>query len=214
MENLSRRTILKALGTIGGVTALAPIAKSAELCGPTTPRQTQGPFYPSRDQVDKDTDLTRVRGSSETAQGRVIYVEGVVQDNDCQPVADAYVEIWQACASGRYNHPGDPNPAPLDPHFQYWGIARTDANGNYRFKTIYPGAYPADENWMRPPHIHFKVHKWGYRELTTQLYFEGEPLNERDLILEAIEEPLQELVVRPVLNEVVNFNITLKKGNT
>jgi len=214
MENLSRRKILKTLGTVTGIAALAPIARAQSLCGPLTPRQTEGPFYPRKDQVDKDTDLTSVKGSSEAALGRVIYIEGSVQDTNCRPVEDAFVEIWQACASGKYNHPADTNPAPADPHFQYWGIARTDPNGNYSFKTIYPGAYPASEDWMRPPHIHFKVHKWGYQELITQLYFEGEELNEKDLILERIAEPLQELVVRPVLNETVNFNITLKKGNS
>lgn len=213
MEILSRRKLLKNLGAATGVLALSPLVASGEVCGPLTPRQVEGPFYPRQDQIDKDTDLTRVKGSMLQAEGRIIYVGGVVSDSNCQPVADAFVEIWQACASGRYNHPADPNPAPLDPHFQYWGIAKTDAQGNYRFKTIYPGAYPADENWMRPPHIHFKVHKWGYQELITQLYFEGEELNEKDLILERIAEPLQELVVRPVIEDVVQFNITLKKGN-
>lgn len=212
MENLSRRNLLKNLTTAGSALALAPLAaKAAPLCEPTTPRQTQGPFYPTADQIDKDTDLTQIAGSPVPASGRVIWIEGIVQDQNCNPVKDAFVEIWQACASGKYNHPGDPNPAPLDPHFQYWGIAKTDEFGSYSFKTIYPGAYPANATWMRPPHIHFKVHKWGYRELITQLYFEGEPDNEKDLILEAIAEPLQELVVRPVVNDVVNFNIKLRK---
>lgn len=213
MESISRRKVLMSVGTATGIAALAPIAKASGLCGPLTPAQTEGPFYPRQDQWDKDTDLTSVAGSLEKAQGRVIFVEGLVLDTDCQPISDVFVEIWQACASGRYNHPADPNTAPIDPHFQYWGIARTKADGSYRFKTIYPGAYPADENWMRPPHIHFKVHKWGYKELITQLYFDGEELNEKDLILERIAEPLQELVVRPVFNETVQFNLTLKKGN-
>jgi len=32
-----------------------------------------------------------------------------------EPVRNAKVEIWQANAHGRYTHPSDPNPAPLDP---------------------------------------------------------------------------------------------------
>jgi protocatechuate 3,4-dioxygenase beta subunit len=217
MENkISRRNLLKNLGAVGGGLAASGIAvpalAQAIACSKETPRQTQGPFYPVKDQIDKDADLTRVAGSNRSAQGRVIFVGGVVQDENCQPVSDVYVEIWQACASGKYNHPGDPNKAPLDPDFQYWGIARTDSRGIYRFKTIYPGAYPADKNWMRPPHIHFKVHKWGYHELITQLYFEGEAYNEQDLILQNIAKPEQELVVRPVQDNKVTFNMTLRKG--
>lgn len=210
---MNRRSLLKNLAAFSGLATLAPLSKAASTCAAKTPQQTQGPFYPVQDQVDKDADLTQVKGSGKAAVGRIIYIQGRVSDLNCQPVADTYVEIWQACATGKYNHPGDPNPQPLDPNFQYWGIVRTDAKGEYKFKTIYPGAYPADETWMRPPHVHFKVHKWGYRETITQLYFEGEQYNEKDLILQQLSEPQQVLVVRPVdENNVVQFDITITKG--
>lgn len=212
MENMNRRSLMKKIAMVGGVAALAPVAKAALTCEPElTPKQVKGPFYPVADQIDKDTDLTRTAGAKDIALGRIIDVQGVVTDNLCQPAAEAYVEIWQACASGRYNHPADPNTAPIDPNFQYWGIAKTNKVGEYRFRTIVPGAYPADKDWMRPPHIHFKVHKWGYQELITQLYFAGETLNEQDLILQDLDHHEQELVVRPIENEIVTFNITLAK---
>ncbi len=69
------------------------------------------------------------------------------------------IELWQACASGRYNHPRDTNRAALDTNFQYWAQVRTDSGGNFSVKTIKPGAYPASPTWIRPPHIHIKVHK-------------------------------------------------------
>ncbi len=103
--------------------------------------------------------------------------------------------IWQACETGKYDHPNDPNTAAVDPNFQYWGQAVTNAEGRYRFKTVIPGAYPASEDWMRPPHIHFKVHKRGYHELTSQLYFSGDPLNEKDLILQSLSELDQKKVI-------------------
>lgn len=213
MENMNRRALMKKIAMVGGVAALAPVAQAALTCKEKTPKQPQGPFYPVADQIDKDTDLTRVEGAARAAEGRLIDVLGVVTDIQCQPVTNAFVEIWQACASGKYNHPGDPNTAPLDPNFQYWGIAKTNAAGEYRFRTILPGAYPADATWMRPPHIHFKVHKWGYQELITQLYFAGEILNAQDLILQDLDEHEQEKIVRPIENEIVRFDITLLKGN-
>jgi protocatechuate 3,4-dioxygenase beta subunit len=99
----------------------------------------------------------------------------------------ASVEIWQACANGRYNDSRDPNPAPRDPDFQGWGRVVTDDQGAFRFTTIKPGAYPTDPNdptgWIRPPHIHFKVRAPGAPVLITQMYFAGEALNDRDEIL-------------------------------
>jgi protocatechuate 3,4-dioxygenase beta subunit len=117
------------------------------------------------------------------ATGEVVIVQGRILDVNCRPVAGALVEIWQACHTGKYNHPSDPNTAALDPDFHYWGRVISNAKGEYRFKTIIPGAYPASANWMRPPHIHFKVTAPGRRSFTTQMYFAGNALNDKDHIL-------------------------------
>ena len=70
----------------------------------------------------------------------------------------------------------------------------TDAEGRYRFKTIKPGAYPAGQGVIRPPHIHFIVS--GQRDkLVTQMYFEGEPLNQRDPFLLSAPVGSRELLV-------------------
>ena len=65
---------------------------------------------------------------------------------------------------------------PLDPNFQGYGRLRADADGRYRIKTIKPPPYSG-----RTPHIHFNVASGG-TTLTTQMFFEGEPLNERDFL--------------------------------
>ncbi len=166
-----------------------------QLAAAQTPPQTEGPFYPVVDQTDKDSDLVQVNGSNLTADGEIVIVEGTLTDQHGVTVSNALVEIWQACKSGRYNHPSDPNTAPLDPHFQYWGKAVTDEQGHYRFRTIIPGSYPADVGWDRPPHIHFKISKRGYHELISQMYFMGEALNERDLILKGLSEADQKKVI-------------------
>lgn len=183
MKRLSRRKFIK-LGITGGVVgALTPKGSAAKTLLPPTPPETEGPFYPVTSQDDKDFDLTRIQGRDGVAQGKHIIVTGSVLDNHGQPVPQATVEIWQANAKGRYRHPQDANPAPLDPNFQGWAIVLTDENGEFRFKTVMPGSYPASSTWVRPPHIHFKISKKGYEELTTQMYFPGEALNEADLLL-------------------------------
>jgi protocatechuate 3,4-dioxygenase beta subunit len=165
------------------LTSVSLKALASDSCGVFTPAQTAGPFYPGERNFGLDTDLTRVPGSRTRALGQVIYVRGKVLDSDCRPVEGVNVEIWQACASGKYNSPRDPNPARLDPNFKYWAETFTNQNGEYMFKTIRPGAYPAAANWDRPPHIHVRVSKLGYGELVTQMYFKGEPLNDVDDII-------------------------------
>lgn len=185
---VSRRGLIKFGGAgLLGLSATRLMGNDiAAMCG-LTPRQPEGPFYPISDQPDKNTDLTIVDGKSAMALGKIIYLRGKVLDQNCAVVPKAVVEIWQACESGRYNHPGDEeNPSPLDPNFQYWGIATTDSQGFYNFKTILPGHYEAGPGWIRPPHIHFKIHKRGFRELITQLYFAGNQYNNDDRILRGI----------------------------
>ena len=145
--------------------------------------------------MDKDTDLTLIEGHVERAQGQVIRVTGQVVDEMGKPVEGALVDIWQANSHGRYHHEDDPATAPKDPNFQGWGMVKTDAQGRYSFTTIKPGAYKVDGNWRRPPHIHYKVSRRGYHELTTQMYFAGESLNETDRLLRSVAEEDRGLLV-------------------
>jgi protocatechuate 3,4-dioxygenase beta subunit len=194
--NSNRRQFLK-IGALtgGGLLFSSKVTRAfAAACG-LTPPQTPGPFYPGEALFHQDNDLTTLQGDSTRALGQVIYVQGKILDRACAPIAGATVEIWQACASGRYNNPNDTNPAPLDPHFKYWGETSTDKNGEYVFKSVRPGAYPADTDWIRPPHIHFKVSRLGYHELITQMYFKGQPLNDVDQILQAVPASQRDEVI-------------------
>ncbi len=214
----NRRGFLK-LGTGAAGLALSLSGASRALaaaCG-LTPPQTDGPFYPGEDNFHQDGDLTVIPGHSQRAIGQIVYLSGKVVDQNCEPIAGANVEIWQACASGKYNNPRDPNPAPIDPHFKYWAEAFTDAEGSYRFKTILPGAYPASADWTRPPHIHFRITHLGHHELVTQMYFKGNQYNDRDRILLSIPESERDSVIvdfRPTDEEpgalAGTFDITLR----
>ena len=194
---VNRRSIITS-SLLGAGALLSVSGKASDtlksFCG-LTPAQTEGPFYPISDQADKDWDLTVIKGNTKKASGEVILIKGVVQDQDCKPVPGALVEIWQACESGKYNHPGDPNTATLDPTSQYWGRAISNQRGEYLFKTIKPGHYPATSTWMRPAHIHVKVHLRGFEELTTQLYFKGDRYNAGDRILQRLSASERKLLL-------------------
>ena len=144
----------------------------------TTSPQILGPFYPLGT-PSKGGDLSRVEGRKGRAEGQLIYLGGRLLDRDGNPVRRAKIEIWQANTHGRYTHPNDDNPAPLDPNFEGFAVVQTDDDGYYNLKTIKPGAYPTGPDSVRPSHIHFEV--WGKRErLVTQLYFAGDPYQDRD----------------------------------
>jgi protocatechuate 3,4-dioxygenase beta subunit len=159
-----------------------------------TPDQILGPFYPVRKPLDQDADLTTIAGKPGRAEGQVIHVMGRVVNVAGHPVQGARVEIWQANTHGRYTHPSDTNPAPLDPHFEGFAVLTTDAEGRYWMKTIKPGAYPAGPDRMRPPHMHFEVTGTSTR-LVTQMYFAGEPLNDTDPFLQGVGANRERLIV-------------------
>lgn len=216
----NRRNFLKLAG-ISGLSMVTLKATSAmDSCDfKPTAKQPLGPFYPMQFPNDIDVDLTRVKGKATRATGVVVVIEGIITDDYCKPVQGAIVEIWQACHTGKYNHPSDTSDTPLDHDFQYYGTMRTNQKGEYAFKTIRPGSYQASEEWRRPPHIHYKVSLRGYRELVTQLYFEGNDLNHTDLILNDLQiEDRKKVIVKfekaIIDNEQVlkgNFDMTLNK---
>ena len=161
-----RRRLLLALA-VGGFPATAAFA--AELA--PTPAQTEGPFYPTRIPADHDADLTQVAGQTAPAQGTRLYFSGHVLGTDGRPRRGATVELWQCDALGRYHHAGDEG-KPRDDAFQGYGVAVTDAEGRYAFKTIRPVAYSG-----RVPHLHLKVRTAEGATLTTQAYVKGDPTN-------------------------------------
>ncbi|WP_406691083.1 protocatechuate 3,4-dioxygenase subunit beta [Saccharopolyspora sp. ID03-671] len=138
---------------------------------------------------EQDHDLTAQHDGEPL--GERIIVSGKVLDSAGKPIPNTLVEIWQANSSGRYLHQGDRHPAPLDPNFSGTGRCMTDAEGNYRFITIKPGAYPwrNHDNAWRPAHIHFSLFGQAFTQrLITQMYFPGDPLFYQDPIFNSVRD--------------------------
>jgi protocatechuate 3,4-dioxygenase beta subunit len=219
-HGMSRRHVLRMAVAGGSLAISGGVRDVLAQALKRTPRQDLGPFYPVLKPLDQDTDLTTIAGKVGRAEGQIIHVMGRVLNLQGQPVQGARVEIWQANTHGRYNHPSDTNPAPLDPHFEGFAVLTTDAEGRYRIKTIKPGAYPtADPDRMRPPHIHFEITGQTNR-VVTQMYFAGEPWNDKDPILQSAGANKEGLIVtlRPPTQEfepgslVAVWDIVLDKG--
>ena len=151
-----------------------------------TATQTAGPFFHFGLVRPEWADLT----GGGKARGDRIVLEGRVTDGDGVPLPDAIVEIWQANAAGRYEHPEDVQDKPLDPHFRGFGRAFTDKDGIYRFTTVKPGAVPGRGNALQAPHIAVSIAARGLlHHLFTRVYFAGENLNATDPVLSSLDDP-------------------------
>lgn len=152
------------------VAAATPVAASspgapAPVCrpgGPATVAQTEGPYY-------KANPPQRASLIEPGIEGERLALYGYVLDRQCNPVAGARVDFWQADAQGRYDNSG----------YRMRGYQLTDAQGRYRLATVVPGLYPG-----RTRHLHVKVQPPGGQTLTTQLYFPDEPGNATDRIFD------------------------------
>jgi protocatechuate 3,4-dioxygenase, beta subunit len=165
----------------------APLRPLIQL--PHTLSERTGPLFGHNPIGETDNDLTRQHPGEPI--GERILVAGRVMDEDGRPIRRTLVELWQCNAAGRYRHSLDNHAAPLDPNFSGAGRAITDDDGNYRFLTIKPGAYPWHNhpNAWRPPHIHFSL--FGpciLTRLVTQMYFPNDPLLPFDPIAQSIPD--------------------------
>ena len=122
-----------------------------------TVSEVTGPFFADGWAGPDATDLTTQHPGAPL--GERIIVEGRVLDEAGRSVVGTLIELWQCNAAGRYHHPVDQHDAPLDPNFTGAGQAVTNTEGEYRFLTIKPGAYPwrNSPNAWRPAHIHLAV---------------------------------------------------------
>lgn len=165
----SRRSLLKGALAAGSVAISANYARHvfAQTAAPTpackdadepTEEQIEGPYFKPRSPMRTDLVVPGTRGKLVTLEGRVL-------TRSCRPMGGVLLDLWQADENGDYDNSG----------FRYRGHLFSDASGIYRFRTILPGLYPG-----RTRHYHLKVQAQRLPILTTQLYFPGERMNDRD----------------------------------
>jgi protocatechuate 3,4-dioxygenase beta subunit len=160
-----RKVLMIGAGALAGL-ALPRLAVGQELAATpqcegkaaATSAQTEGPFFKPKSPLQSDL---RQSGLA----GEMVTLTGFVLTRNCQPVANALVDLWHADLAGEYDNRG----------FRGRGHQFTDAQGRYRFVTIMPARYPG-----RTRHYHVKVQAANGPVLTTQLYFPGEAVNARN----------------------------------
>ncbi|WP_371788232.1 catechol 1,2-dioxygenase [Streptomyces griseoaurantiacus] len=136
--------------------------------------------------------------------GEPLVVSGTVRSTSGAPLPGAVLDVWQIDADNLYSGVGTRDFEPLDipndstgiPVHNLRGRVVTDAEGRYEFRTVMPGVEtfgfapdsPLTElaealrlPGLRPLHTHAIVTAEGCLPLTTQIYFDGDPLAEGTL---------------------------------
>jgi catechol 1,2-dioxygenase len=162
--------------------------------GVGTESNVQGPFYVGGAPLLEQPYVLPKRADE---PGDVLVFSGTVRSTDGTPLAGAVLDVWQANGAGEYSHF-----SPGTPEFNLRGRLRTDAEGRFEFETVVPDPYeiPKDgatgillaalgRSAYRPGHIHFMLSHEGANPLTTQIYFEGDPYIDCDIV-DAVKAPL------------------------
>ena len=162
-----------------------------------TPSQTAGPYVhigliprQAGFEIFKH-EYSNILTTAETT-GERIRIEGRVLDGVGHACKDVLLEIWQANADGKYDHPADRQVKRADPAFHGWGRAGTDfATGVYTFETVKPGIVEGRHTRPMAPHVSFWLVSRGINiGLQTRMYFSDEEAeNAADPVLNLIEQP-------------------------
>jgi protocatechuate 3,4-dioxygenase alpha subunit len=174
------------------------------------PSQTIGPFFHFA--LTADAALGCMAGPD--AKGERIRVRFRLLDGDGAPVPDGMIEIWQADASGKYDHPEDRQPQDPDPAFRGFGRLATDADGCCVFETVRPGRAPDGQGRCQAAHLNVTVFARGLlAHLCTRLYFDGDSALAEDPVLAGVPEDRRATLIArrdPSQPAQWNFDIRLQ----
>lgn len=154
-----------------------------------TPGQTVGPFFGYALPFDRDNELVA------RSHPAALRLRGRVTDGQGRGVPDAMLELWQAAPDGSVvQQTGSLQRDGWT--FTGWGRASTDADGNYVFTTLRPGASQPG----RAPFFVLAVFARGLlNRLFTRAYLpdDAEALADDPLLTSLEPERRETLVCRP-----------------
>jgi protocatechuate 3,4-dioxygenase beta subunit len=120
--------------------------------------------------------------------GRELRFKGWVRDAAGKAIPGAEVDVWHPSPVGLYENQ-DPSQAEMNLR----GCFVTGADGSFSFRSVKPAGYPVPTDGptgallraqarhnFRPAHIHFLVHKPGFKTIASQVYDPEDPHLETD----------------------------------
>lgn len=184
LTNASHNEVVLAAGSLGVSSLVCLLNNGSGAQGETT-ANLMGPFWRQHSpETPQGGSIVR-----SPTPGDPVFVTALVRGVDGLPVAEVEVDVWQASGEGYYENQ-DPKQADMNLR----GKFRTGQEGSIRFRTVKPAGYPIPVNGpvgaliraqgrhnLRPAHIHFLLHKPGYKTQFSQLYSSDDPHLDTDV---------------------------------
>ena len=168
----------------------AVVDEVAQIDSEGTDTNVEGPFYiADAPMLDADGGTPVLPMRPEEPGDRLLFT-GAVRSTARAALSSAMIDIWQANGDGLYSRF-----APDLPEWNLRGRIHCDTDGDFAFTTVVPAPYDIPQHphtgrvldllgkeSHRPGHIHVKVHAPNHRDLTTQVYFAGDPWLDHDVV--------------------------------
>ena len=196
----SHNEVVLAAGSLG-LSSLVCLLNHGDHGRTETTANLLGPFWRSESpRIENGGSIVR-----SPTPGAPIFVDAWVRDPEGRPVAGAEVDVWHCSAEGFYENQ-DPGQADMNLR----GLFVTDSDGRIAFRSIKPVGYPIPVSGpvgdllraqgrhnLRPAHIHFLIHKPGFKTQYSQVYSSDDP----NLATDAQFAVTETLIGRYVLHE-------------
>lgn len=166
---------------------LSQAVDDVNAAGEGTESNVEGPFYVPDAPLLEAPFVLPMR--ADEAGDRLVF-SGYVRSTDGTTLAGTTLDVWQANGAGEYSHF-----SPGLPEYNLRGRLTTDADGRSEFETVVPVGYEIPKGGatgallaalgkpcFRPAHIHFLLTHETARPLTTQVYFDGDPYIDCDVV--------------------------------
>ena len=171
-----------------GVSSLVCLLNNGDAGQTETQANLLGPFWRD-DQPLTATGDTLVRSAT---PGPRLLVRVSIEDRHKRPVAGAEVDVWHSSPEGLYE-----NQDPKQAEMNLRGRFVSDQTGCLHFRTVKPSGYPIPidgpvgefvratrRHNYRPAHLHFMIHKPGFKTLISQIYSPEDPHLDSDVQFE------------------------------
>jgi catechol 1,2-dioxygenase len=122
--------------------------------------------------------------------GAALFADCLVRNGAGAPLADVEVDVWQASPAGMYENQDE---AQADMNLR--GKFTTGPDGRFAFRSVKPAGYPVPVHGpvgdmlraqgrhpYRPAHLHFLLHRPGYKTLVTQVFVDDDEHLETDVV--------------------------------
>lgn len=129
--------------------------------------------------------------------GAPLFANCLVRNSKGEPLAGVEVDVWQASPAGMYENQDD---SQADMNLR--GKFVTGKDGRFSFRSVKPAGYPVPVNGpvgrmlkaqrrhpYRPAHLHFLLHRKGYKTLVTQVFVDDDRYLETDVVF-GVTRPL------------------------